>query len=494
MNYNKACIILGVTESDTLEVIRKKYLKLIAKYHPDINQSSDATKKAQEINQAYDYLKEHYETERTKNSRNNGNATYSSVKYYKSTYGTRAQSYSYQRQQYYQQQYSNTNYSSQFYKAYNEFCAKYQNNETVKEYMRVFNESLKDIYMIYTHIRTEKEFINHLKNEIEENKYCKILNKTREMLYNKYLFEHANIRMSFLDYLKERVEELQYLKKIDRTRENLYSDYTLYERNSKTFLEYLKEQVELKKYCDLLNRTLVSLRYDFKYNQKEYKSFIEYLDYLVIIDKKCKILNKSQGELNLEYVARYENEQKYTFSEYLDIRIEEEKYCKILNDSRSNLNHEYRISGNYNITFLEFLKQKVASKNKVNKENTDKKIMDNINKILNTNSIRSVSNQELRDVLMVVFKNKLKELFEILQNSNNMEDLIILYLSIYKATHSSECIRYANILGRDIDELVNEYISTKQSLNFKEYLIFKILNEKRDQNFEEEMKSKIRRK
>ena len=48
MNYNKACIILGVTESDTVETIRKKYLKLIAKYHPDINKSSNATKKAQE--------------------------------------------------------------------------------------------------------------------------------------------------------------------------------------------------------------------------------------------------------------------------------------------------------------------------------------------------------------------------------------------------------------------------------------------------------------
>lgn len=45
MDYNKACIILGVTESDTIEVIRKKYLKLIAKYHPDINKSSDTTKK-----------------------------------------------------------------------------------------------------------------------------------------------------------------------------------------------------------------------------------------------------------------------------------------------------------------------------------------------------------------------------------------------------------------------------------------------------------------
>ena len=481
MNYNKACIILGVIESDTVETIRKKYLKLIAKYHPDINQSSDATKKAQEINQAYDYLKEHYETERTKTS---------STSYYNTNDDTYAQDY---------KQYQTNNQNN---KSYNEFCTKYQNTETVKEYMRVFNESLKDIYMIYTHIRTEKEFINHLKSEIEINKYCKILNKTRKILYNDYLFENADIRISFLDYLKERVEELKYLNILGERRQKLYIDYrfgyhidyNLWAKKEKSFLEYLKEEVKVKKYCDLLNRTSESLRFDFKFNKKEFKSFIEYLDYLVIIDEKCKILNESEKELKLDYATRNKNEQKYTFFEYLDIRIEEEKYCQILNDSRSNLNHEYRISGNYNITFLEFLKQKVAFKNKVNKENTDKKIMDNINKILNTNSIRSVSNQELRDVLMVVFKNKLKELFEILQNSNNMEDLIILYLNIYKATHSSECIRYANILGRDIDELVNEYISTKQSLNFKEYLIFKILNEKRDQNFEEEMKSKIKRK
>ena len=50
MNYNKASTILGVTKEDTIEVIRKKYIKLIAKYHPDTNQSSDAIKKTQEIN------------------------------------------------------------------------------------------------------------------------------------------------------------------------------------------------------------------------------------------------------------------------------------------------------------------------------------------------------------------------------------------------------------------------------------------------------------
>ena len=486
MNYNKACIILGVTESDTVETIRKKYLKLIAKYHPDINKSSNATKKAQEINQAYDYLKENYENRSTETE----TKTYSSTSYYQSSYGSNAQDY---------KQYQTNNQNN---KSYNEFCTKYQNTETVKEYMRVFNESLKDIYMIYTHIRTEKEFINHLKSEIEENKYCKILNKTRKILYNDYLFENADIRISFLDYLKERVKELKYLNILGERRQKLYIDYrfgyhidyNLWAKKEKSFLEYLKEEVEVKKYCDLLNRTSESLRFDFKFNKKEFKSFIEYLDYLVIIDEKCKILNESEKELKLDYATRNKNEQKYTFFEYLDIRIEEEKYCQILNDSRSNLNHEYSISDNYNITFLEFLKQKVESKNKVNEENTDKKIMDNINKILKTNSINSVSNQELYEILFMVFKYKLDKLPIILQNLNSMEDLILVNLDFYKETHNSECIRYANILGRDIEELVNEYISTKQSLNFKEYLIFKILNEKRDQNFEEEMKSKIKRK
>ena len=70
MNYNKASTILGVTKEDTIEVIRKKYIKLIAKYHPDTNQSSDAIKKTQEINIAYDYLKKYYQTKNIKTSNN----------------------------------------------------------------------------------------------------------------------------------------------------------------------------------------------------------------------------------------------------------------------------------------------------------------------------------------------------------------------------------------------------------------------------------------
>ena len=142
MDYNKACIILGVTELDTIEVIRKKYLKLIAKYHPDINQSSDTTEKAQEINLAYDYLKEHYETRSTENE----TKTYSSTSYYQSSYQTYSQNYSYQRQQYNEYDNEYSKYYDEFKKyydrywghkqgngSYKEFCSQYHDNEIVKE-------------------------------------------------------------------------------------------------------------------------------------------------------------------------------------------------------------------------------------------------------------------------------------------------------------------------------------------------------------------------
>lgn len=467
MDYNKACIILGVTESDTVETIRKKYLKLIAKYHPDINQSSNATKKAQEINQAYDYLKENYENRSTETE----SKTYSSTSYYQSSYQTYAQNSNYQQQQYggYDSEYSK--YYEEFKKyydrywghkqcdgTYNGFCLQYQDNEIVKEYMMVFNVDLEKVYLIYTKVKTDEEFIECLKNEIEIDKYCKILKKKRDSLMRDYIVEGLIKNILFLDYLKERAEELQYLNILGKRRKKLYSDYI-------SWYGYVSEI-----------------------------TFYEYIKGLVIIETKCKILKKSEKKLGLDYTLRDIEEQKYTFSEYLDMRIEEEKYCEILNESRNNLKYEYRTSGNYNITFIEFLKQKVERANKTDEENVDKKIMNNIDKILKTNSINSVSNQKLYEILFVVFKYRLEELFEILQDLNNKEELILVSLRIYKETRDSECIRYASILGRDIDELVNEYISTKQSLSFKEYLIFKILNEKSDYNFEEELKSKVKAK
>lgn len=60
MNYNEACNILGVNDNDTLEDIKKKYRELARMYHPDTNNSKDATKKMQQINAAFEFLSENF--------------------------------------------------------------------------------------------------------------------------------------------------------------------------------------------------------------------------------------------------------------------------------------------------------------------------------------------------------------------------------------------------------------------------------------------------
>ena len=66
MSLKEACDVLGVNESDDMSVIKKTYRKLVREYHPDIIKSQDkdeayieeATAKTQELNQAYEVIKE----------------------------------------------------------------------------------------------------------------------------------------------------------------------------------------------------------------------------------------------------------------------------------------------------------------------------------------------------------------------------------------------------------------------------------------------------
>ena len=65
-NLADAYKILGVEESDDMQTIKKAYRKLVRQYHPDIIKSQgkdeaymkEATLKTQEINQAYEMIKE----------------------------------------------------------------------------------------------------------------------------------------------------------------------------------------------------------------------------------------------------------------------------------------------------------------------------------------------------------------------------------------------------------------------------------------------------
>ena len=66
VNIGDAYKLLGVNESDDMSVIKKAYRKLIRQYHPDIIKSQgkdeaymqEATAKTQEINQAYEMIKD----------------------------------------------------------------------------------------------------------------------------------------------------------------------------------------------------------------------------------------------------------------------------------------------------------------------------------------------------------------------------------------------------------------------------------------------------
>lgn len=62
MNFSKACHILGIDKSNsseiTIELLKKKYKLKALQYHPDKNDSPDASEKFQEINNSYHYLLE----------------------------------------------------------------------------------------------------------------------------------------------------------------------------------------------------------------------------------------------------------------------------------------------------------------------------------------------------------------------------------------------------------------------------------------------------
>jgi len=67
-NIEDAYKILGVSKDDDMNSIKKAYRKLVRQYHPDIIKSQgksdaymqEATAKTQEINQAYEMIKEHH--------------------------------------------------------------------------------------------------------------------------------------------------------------------------------------------------------------------------------------------------------------------------------------------------------------------------------------------------------------------------------------------------------------------------------------------------
>lgn len=57
MTFKQAYEIMGVSADTSFEELKKKYRQLIRRYHPDVN--PNGTEMTQQINAAYDFLKDH---------------------------------------------------------------------------------------------------------------------------------------------------------------------------------------------------------------------------------------------------------------------------------------------------------------------------------------------------------------------------------------------------------------------------------------------------
>jgi len=81
MNFQKACKILDLDDNKVINLneIKQKYKIYALKFHPDKNNSTNATERFQEINSAYQYLINHYEENIENKNMFETNMSYSNI-------------------------------------------------------------------------------------------------------------------------------------------------------------------------------------------------------------------------------------------------------------------------------------------------------------------------------------------------------------------------------------------------------------------------------
>lgn len=268
MTLSEAYKVIGAKESDTIEVIKRKYRKLARENHPDISGKSDAEEITKRINVAYDIII------KTRKESQTDNAQYSKENTKETNEANQKENT------------SNTEYHYSYNKNKKSNQAEYDYAE----------ESIK-LYQMYT-----------------DEKYVGATDKNKE----------------FIDWLNDNKRIEFIAEKLNTTRTKLYADYAIYTYNSSpsnskiTFIEY----VELVLMCYNMNKTIQQLE---KEHQEELighitdkENFLEYILEKKQIKEISNYINIKEESLKLNYLyQRVIGKINYTFTEYIKEQYQE---------------------------------------------------------------------------------------------------------------------------------------------------------------------------
>lgn len=127
---------------------------------------------------------------------------------------------------------------------------------------------------------------------------------------------------------------------------------------------------------------------------------------------------------------------------------------------------KYSLS-NENIAFKEWLDIKILGYS-IDRANR------NMNKILETRDIYSISDNEMFEILIVLTGN-LYIVYDQFYQANLRSSLVYRMIFDYKVKSNPEIMCLATKLNQNIDVLINEYFFVYRTMSFKDYIISKIL-------------------
>lgn len=270
MTLLEAYKVIGVKESDTIEIIKKRYRKLARENHPDVSERIDAEEITKRLNVAYDIIIKSKKEEQSQTSKEDTSSKENHNDYKNNQYKYDQNTYDYNKE------------SERLYKMY-----------TDEKYV---GATAKD-----------KEFIDWLNDYKRIEKIASGLNTTRAKLYAKYvsfIYSHQlnkdNLKLTFIEYIELTLMCHNMNKTIEELEKEHKEALTGYITNKENFLEYVLERRQIKEISKYIGIREADLELDYLYQRVIGKlnncPFIEFAKekYLEYISSETKYKYKTK--------------------------------------------------------------------------------------------------------------------------------------------------------------------------------------------------------